>query len=295
MALVRRMRRYLATNTSAVALGGAIQGLDKVIVSALVPLDVVGRYMFISQICLIVVKLVTPNVTAVFPRLTAYVHTHDRANARSLYFAASQMTSAFVATFAVGATFFGAEMLFTLTGDRDFALRYQTFFSVLAWGYSLYSLGLLPNALQQVEGHPETLFWNNLIGALLYLPLVVVATPIYGIIAPAFLWLALTAAWLAIFAWRAHRHFLAGMAWPWIRSSLLAQIIPVAVTLTVAKMMIRDDLTVAALAQTIAAGTLACVLAVLASPDLRGAIVDASRRLPFRRLLLNGSRSDVRA
>ena len=71
--LMRDLWRYLLTSTLAVALGALLINADKIVVSAALPLDVVGRYIFISQICLIVLKLVTPNVTAVFPRLTASV------------------------------------------------------------------------------------------------------------------------------------------------------------------------------------------------------------------------------
>src|SRR5664279_604290 len=84
-AMVRRLRRFLLTSSLAVAVGALLQSADKLVVSALLPLDVVGRYMFVSQICLIVLKLIAPNVTAIFPRLSASIRRGDMGEACLLY------------------------------------------------------------------------------------------------------------------------------------------------------------------------------------------------------------------
>ena len=88
--LVRWLWRFLLTSSVAVAAGALLLSADKLVVSAMLPLDVVGRYMFISQMCLIVVKLVAPNVTAIFPRLSASLRRGDKAEAKRVYFAAAQ-------------------------------------------------------------------------------------------------------------------------------------------------------------------------------------------------------------
>ena len=47
--MVRRLWRFLLTSSLAVAVGALLQSADKLVVSAMLPLDVVGRYMFVSQ------------------------------------------------------------------------------------------------------------------------------------------------------------------------------------------------------------------------------------------------------
>ena len=99
------------TSSLAVAVGALLMSADKLVVSAALPLDVVGRYMFVSQICLIVLKLIAPNVTAIFPRLSASIRRGDTAEAKRVYFAAAQTVSCIVAAFGLGAAFFGTDAL----------------------------------------------------------------------------------------------------------------------------------------------------------------------------------------
>ena len=118
----------------------------------MLPLDVVGRYMFVSQICLIVLKLIAPNVTAIFPRLSASLRRGDTAEAKRVYFAAAQTVSCIVAAFGLGAVFFGTEALVILTGSAEVARDYHWLFALLAFAYGLNGFALIPNALRLSEG-----------------------------------------------------------------------------------------------------------------------------------------------
>lgn len=222
-AMVRRLWRFLLTSSLAVAVGALLQSADKLVVSAVLPLDVVGRYIFVSQICLIVLKLIAPNVTAIFPRLSASLRRGDTAEAKRVYFAAAQTVSCIVAAFALGAAFFGTEALVILTGSAEVARDYHWMFALLALGYGLNGFALIPNALRLSEGQPGTALWSNLAAAAMYLPAIVVLTPVYGVIAPAALWLAASGFIFAVLVVRAHRDGLAGIAWPWLRSCVIPQ------------------------------------------------------------------------
>lgn len=277
--MIRRLWRYLLTNSLAVALGAVIQGADKIVVSAALPLDIVGRYMFISQICLIAVKLVSPNVTAVFPRLSSHVRRGDVQETRRIYFAASQMTSCIVAVFIFGVAFFGSEALFVLSGNLEFAREYWMFFALLAAASGVISLSLTPNALQLVEGYPGTALRNNLVGTLLYVPAVIVLTPLYGIMAPASLWLAVGALSFAVFAWRAHQHVLAGHTWPWLRLCVLPQFLVTATIFTLAKTaLLQEPSIMIVVSVAILSAGAAFAASILVSGELRNAVRGFLRR-----------------
>ncbi len=277
--LIRQLWRYLLTSTLAVALGALLINVDKIVVSAALPLDVVGRYIFISQICLIVLKLVTPNVTAIFPRLTASVAHGERGETARVYFAGTQTAAVIVAVFMLGATYFGYEALLVLTGSPDVAHTYHPVFALMAWGYGLNSLALIPNALRMVEGFPGTALRGNAGAALIYLPAVALLTPRYGLLAPVTLWFAVNAGLFALFTLRAHSQALAGHAWTWFSNCILRQTVAVAAVFAYAQIALQHTESMPVkIAGIIAATGVAMLLAVALSAELRHSIISFVRR-----------------
>lgn len=279
LSMVRRVWRFLLTSSLAVAVGALLQGSDKMVVSAVLPLDVVGRYMFVSQICLIVLKLVAPNITAIYPRLSSSIRRADVAEAKRVYFAASQTVSSIVAAFGLGAVFFGADALFILTGSRAVADDYHWFFAVLAFGYGVNGLCLVPNALRLSEGRPGTALWSNLVAFALYLPAIVLLTPVYGVIAPAALWLVANVFLFAVLIACSHRDALAGCAGPWLWRCLIPQSAVTALIYAVTKAMLPQTASplVVAAAAIVAAG-FGFIASVAVSGDLRHSVISFVRR-----------------
>jgi O-antigen/teichoic acid export membrane protein len=276
--MIRRLWRYLVTCSVAVAIGALLQSADKFVVSAALPLEVVGRYIFVSQICLVILKLVAPNVTAIFPRLSASVRREDWVETRRIYFAASQTVSCIVAILALGAVFFGSEALYVLTGSWDIARDYHLFFAVLAAGYGLNSLCLIPNALRRSEGDAATALRGNVAAAALYLPAVIILTPLHGIMAPAWLWLAVNAAMLAWFAARANRR-LPAQAWSWLLACVIPQFATAAAIFALAQAALPDAGSVAVIVPVVLLATLlATAASVAASSELRLFALDVIRR-----------------
>lgn len=283
--LIRELAHFLATSSTAGMLAALLQNADKLAVSMLLPLDVTGRYMFISQICLIVLKLVVPNVTAVLPRISASVHRGDIADTRRVYFAAAQTAACLVAVFVFGATFFGAEALMILTGSVEVAADYRVVFALLAWAYGINSLCYLPNALLLAEGHPQTAFWSNVAATVTYLPALFALAPLHGAVAPAFLWLVTNVLILIAFIGRAHRYSLKGELGAFMRTSLLPQFAVGGALLALTRLALGPSLPLVIVAGVvIVAASVALAAAALVSPDLRHALFSFARRLLGRRL-----------
>jgi O-antigen/teichoic acid export membrane protein len=287
MPMLRRLWRFLITSSLAVAVGALLQSVDKLVVSAMLPLDVVGRYMFVSQICLLVLKLIAPNVTAIFPRLSASVRRADIAEARRVYFAAAQIVSCIVAAFGLGAVFFGTDALLLLTGDARAAQEYHWLFVLLAFAFGFNGFCLIPNALRLAEGKPGTALWANAIAGIAYLPAVLLLTPVYGVIVPAALWFAVNAFVFAVLVARAHREALAGYAWPWLWACVVPQFTMIAAVYAGARALLPQP---SAPALSIAAAVLAAgfgfLAAVAVSGDLRHSVVSFVKRAILARAVL---------
>jgi O-antigen/teichoic acid export membrane protein len=274
--MIRRLWRYLVTCSIAVATGTLLQCADKFVVSTALPLDVVGRYIFISQICLIILKLAAPNVTAFFPRLSASVRREDWVETRRIYFAASQTVSCIVAILVLGAAFFGSEALYILTGSWSIGRDYYLLLAVLAAAYGLNSLCLVLYALQRSKGDATTALWGNAGAAVLYLPALIFLTPIYGIMAPALLWLALNA---VLFAVSASRQILPAQAWSWLLACVIPQFATVTAILAIARVALPHAASVAIILSVVLPSTaLAVAASVAASSELRLFALDVIRR-----------------
>jgi O-antigen/teichoic acid export membrane protein len=280
--LVRRLWRFLLTSSLAVAVGAGLQSVDKMVVSAMLPLDIVGRYMFVSQICLLVLKLIAPNVTAIFPRLAASIKRADIAEAKRVYFAAAQTVSCIVAAFGLGAVFFGYDALLILTSNRAVAHDYHELLVLLAFAFGFNGFALIPNAMRLSEGRPGTALWSNLAAGVFYLPAVIVLTPRYGVLAPAALWCAVNLFVFGVLVARAHRDALAGYGLPWLWHCVVPQFAATAAVYAGTKALLPQasaPLLVAAAA--IVAAGLGFVASVALSGDLRHSVISFIRRTFF--------------
>ncbi|MBI3703490.1 MAG: oligosaccharide flippase family protein [Rhizobiales bacterium] len=278
-AMVRRLWAFLLTSSLAVAVGALLQSVDKIIVSAMLPLDVVGRYMFVSQICLLVLKLIAPNVTAIFPRLSASIRRADIVEARRVYFAAAQIVSCIVAVFGLGAVFFGGDALLLLTGDARAAQDYHWLFALLAFAFGLNGFCLIPNALRLSEGQPGTALWANAIAGVVYLPAIWLLTPSYGVIVPAALWFAVNAFVFVVLVARAHRDALAGYAWPWLATCVAPQLAASAAVYSIAKFLLpQNGPPMLAVSVAVVAAGVGFIAAVAASSDMRHSVASFIRR-----------------
>jgi O-antigen/teichoic acid export membrane protein len=281
-AMVRRLWRFLVTSSLAVAVNAGLQSVDKLAVSAMLPLEVVGRYMFISQICLLVLKLIGPNVTAIFPRLAGSIKRGDIAEAKRVYFAGAQTVSSVAAAFGLGALFFGYDALLILTGDSAVAQTYHTLFVLLAFAFALNGFTLIPNALRLSEGHPGTALWSNLAAGVVYVPAVVLLTPKYGVLAPAALWLAVNVFVFGVLVARAHRLALADYSFTWLWLCLVPQFAATAAVYAGCKALLPEASSpylVAAVA--IVAAGIGFVLSIAVSGDLRHSVISFIRRSFF--------------
>ena len=174
----------------------------------------------------------------------------------------------------LGATYFGYEALLVLTGNPAVAHDYHLVFALMAWGYGLNSLALIPNALRMVEGFAGTALWGNAVAALFYLPAVTLLTPRYGVLAPVGLWFLVNAAMLAMFTMRAHRHALAGRAWSWFSTCILRQTVATAAVFALTQIALAHTNSMPVkIAAILSATGLAFVVSVAVSAELREAVV----------------------
>src|SRR5262249_37068287 len=126
--------------------------------------------------------------------------------------------------------FYSTEILQLITASADTAEKFSALLTIRTLGTAINISIWLPHVIQLATGLSSFVLILNVIGASIYLPGVVLLTPIYGVIVPAVLWLMVGIVWFIPMIIVTHRRALRGETWIWVEGSILR---PVFVALVV--------------------------------------------------------------
>jgi len=281
--LIWQSLRFAGVNMAAAATGTLVQIADSLVISAMLPLAVFGKYSLVSTMCSAMVRLTAPLITAAFPRMAAYVRGERTAELRQLFFSASQATFALMLTAAGALVFYGEAFLELVSGDAAASADFAPVLAVLAIAYALSGLCRPSHALQMAEGNPATALRINLVTGALYLPAILLLTPRFGVILPAICLMGANLLAFALFTATAFRGRLQGEALRWLWSSIPPQAAAIAAAYATLRLLTGGELPLSMrLAMAVAASGVALGAAVLVSGHLRPQLLHLGRRLHAR-------------
>jgi O-antigen/teichoic acid export membrane protein len=232
LAALRGKMRFVAGMGSVTLTGALLLQADKLVLSAVLPLEVFGGYALASAAALTLFHFVSPVSGAVFPRFAALCNASDAASSRALgetYHACSQVAAFLVAPAALVAAFHASDLLWLWVRDRELAAGNATVLAILVIGNALNGLMLVPYALQVAHGWTRLALGANL-AALLLMPAGVLAgVHLAGPAGAASAWLALNAAYVLLVVPLTHRRLLRGEALGWYLKDTLPPVAAAAV------------------------------------------------------------------
>ncbi|MFC3125992.1 lipopolysaccharide biosynthesis protein [Pseudoroseomonas globiformis] len=268
--LIWQTLRFAGANMAAAATGTLVQIADSLVVSAMLPLSVFGTYSLVSTMCSAMVRLTTPLITAVFPRMSGYVRAERAAELRSLFFAASQATFVLMLAAAGALVFFGATFIELVSGRPEAGDEFAPVLAALAIAYALSGLCRPSHALQMAEGNPVAALRINIVTGAIYLPAILWLTPRYGVILPALCLIGANLLAFILFTATAFRSRLKGAALPWLSSSVLPQLAAMVASYGLMRVIVAGPLSLSGrIGLALAASVLALGLGVLCSNHLR--------------------------
>lgn len=269
--LLRTIWRFAAGVSLTAALGLILHQLDKVVLSKLLTLELLGYYMLASMVANALGLLSSPFFTGIFPRLAAYVGTGDHAKVRELYHQGSQFVAATVIPAAVVVGLFSYELLLLWTYNPSTARMTAPIATLLVAGTALNSLVGLAYELQVAHGWTRLGVYKNALAAVALVPLLLFLTGRYGPTGAATVWVLLNTGYLLVELPIMHRRLLRGELWSWYDHVILR---PTIVALTIAlavRMVLPPGLGWLALAGTLGFAAVAVFLGSLATmPYVRG-------------------------
>lgn len=282
---LRRVWRFSAGMSAIAALGLLSTQLDKLLLSRLLQLEDLGRYMLATMVAGALGIIINPLFNALFPRFSTLVATGETGRLESLYRASTRLLGAVLFPTTVFLHVGGEGLLGAWLRNPALAHSVAPVATLLAAGTALHGVMYVPYALQLAYGRTRLAFVSSAVFLLTLAPMMIVMTRRHGMLGGALSWVAAHVLNVAFGTWLTHRRLLEGMG----RSWLLREVgIPLTISLALG-VAGREALRAAAwppLATVAAAAglaALACGLTFAASPGLLGTVLERfGRSTPSR-------------
>ena len=171
-----------------VLLGVCMIHTDKVLLSGLLDLDDYGVYSLAWFVASGIYLLANPIFTAIFPRMTEMLEQNSEGDAVRLYHTANQYMTCLVFPPALTVIFFSEEVLLAWTGNASVAGSGAFVLSMLMIGCLLNTLGYVPYAAQLAHKWAILGLYLNAASVLIYIPVVIIFTKIWGTTGAALAW-----------------------------------------------------------------------------------------------------------
>jgi O-antigen/teichoic acid export membrane protein len=126
--------------------------IDRIVLSTLLPLDAFGHYALAIAVGTAVHRLIVPMQAALYPRFSQLVASARREELTLLYHNSSQVVAVLTIPLVTVLAVFAEDVIRVWTGDAGVAAASGTIMAVLAVGYGLNGLMILPYALQLAHG-----------------------------------------------------------------------------------------------------------------------------------------------
>lgn len=266
--------RFAAGMMATTFLALLLTQVDKILLSRLLSLETFGYYALAAAVANALYYLVGPIAQAFYPRLTELVTRGDEAELAAVYHNGAQMVSVLVGSAALILMLFSERLLVLWTGDLVLARDTAPLVTLLALGTLLNGLMHIPYMLQLAHGWSGFAARVNLVAVIVLVPAILWATPRYGAIGAAWVWVILNASYVLIAIHFMHRRLLPREKWLWYGRDLALPILTAALTVSFFQLMSLDSPTILVeLGWLLVAGAITVTTAAFAVPTLRCTII----------------------
>lgn len=191
--------------------------VDKIILSRMLSLEMFGYYTLAGTAATVLSLLTIPITQAYYPHFIELVAKEDTVGLIKIYHQGAQLVGVLIVPAALILVFFGEKILLLWTGDAVLADKAAPLLTLLALGMMFNSLMSIPYMLTLAYGWPGFAVRQNFVAVIILVPAILWATPRYGAIGAAWIWVILNAGYVLIAAHYLHRHLLINEKWRWYK------------------------------------------------------------------------------
>jgi O-antigen/teichoic acid export membrane protein len=172
--------------------------VDTLLLSHLLPLQLLGYYMLALTIAGGIVMLIGPIVQAVYPRLVELSVQENSTALAAVYHRAAQLVCLLTAPIAAILSIFSGGVVFAWSGDTTLAAGTAAILSVLVVGTFLNGLMWMPYQCQIAYGWTSLILKTNIVAVFILVPAIFVTVPRYGAVGAAWIWVILNVAYVLV-------------------------------------------------------------------------------------------------
>ncbi|HEY0283072.1 MAG TPA: oligosaccharide flippase family protein, partial [Rhizomicrobium sp.] len=265
-AQLRRIWRFTLGLGATGLVSFVLSQMDKVLLSRMLPLVLFGYYGVANQFNIASRMLPNALFTAFFPRFSALIAQGNETEVRRLYHRGCQFVSLVVFPAAMTGVFFASQVIRIWTGSPQIAQAAGPIASVLLLGSAFNSVMGTPYNVTVARGWTSFGFYNGLVSAIFFGPVIVVLVTAYGGLGAAIAWALLNCGYLAISAPIIHARVLRGELKTWYLTDVGSGFLASTAVPCIVKLALPADispwLTIVCVGSTWAASTICCALAL---------------------------------
>ena len=215
--------------------------LDKIILSKMLTLEMFGYYMLAFSVASVLVSLVNPVHSALFPRFSQLVAAGSEAEISELYHKGCQLVSVIILPIAVTLVFFAEELLTLWVGDPVVVSNAHMILSILIIGTVINGLMTLPYTLQLAYGWTRLTLYKNIVAVILLVPLMIWMVQMYHGIGAALAWVILNFGYIIFEIPIMHQRLLRNEMGRWYRRDIILPVLIVTLIGFIAREILPED------------------------------------------------------
>lgn len=279
IASVKTIWRFTAGMTGIALTSTVLTQVDKMIVSSKYALEIFAYYSLASIFQTVLLRLIAPIYSVIFPKFTECVTEGDEEKLAKLYHKIAQFVATLIFPVASTMAFFSYELISIWTHDSDLAVNSYRLAVAFTAATAISCVMYVPYAVQLAYGFTKLSFFTNIISSVLLPLLLISLVERLGPIGAPISHFVLNFAVFVITPVIMHRRFLRGEALHWY---LVDNGIPLMVALTAGAIFKFFFVADASDAQTLAyialAGAGILIATIMATPNIRFIVL--SRLIP---------------
>lgn len=223
---VKKIWRFAAGMTGISLVTFFIMQIDKILLSNLLPLSQYAYYVFSFTIATSLSILVAPINASFFPRLAGLAAKGDEEGLKQTYHKACKLVSTVVFPAAFVIFFFAHNLILDWTGNEQTANNSYKLVRVLIAGSMCNSMMVIPYLLILAKGQTRFVIIQNLIAAIILVPMLFWWTRQFGPLGATFVWLTVNAGYIIFSIPLVHKQMMKTELRHWYIQDTLLPLLP---------------------------------------------------------------------
>lgn len=272
--------RYMAGMAGMAFLSTILIQTDKLFVSKILPLEIFGYYTLAGSLATAPIILASPIGVAIFPRLTGLVALGDKENLARTYHRACRLVSVAVLPAALTLAVYSGKFVFAWTGSTAATQKAGLVAAFLLCGSIIQAISVVPFYLALAYGYVKLNLQLGIVSVCLIIPLLIFLITKYGVIGGGVSWLVMNVCTLPPYIFLLHRRFLPHELRTWILHDIGRPLCAALPIIMLSRWLISPPSSRILILGIIGlAWSVSTVAAAFSVPDLRGKIMDKTKRL----------------